>query len=162
MDAIIISSPNVVGHKHSMISQFQLWQRMGFVTLYNLLQVGNSAWRQYLTVVLHFTTCQLNLMLITAFVLLYLGILSYKYWFITWSWRKVYIVTTILGGIFSVLQVLLIRGITFGLSNFWFALGDDAFAEFIQGIQFLVSPHLLLYSFIRVRVSTTLQPTILT
>lgn len=117
-----------------------VWQPMGFVYLYNLLQVGNSAWREYLTVVLHFTTCQLNLILITAFVLLYLGVLSYKYWFITWSWRKVYIVTTLLGAIFSFLQVLLIRGITFGLSNFWFALGDDAFAEFIQGIQFLVSP----------------------
>jgi hypothetical protein len=116
-----------------------VWQPMGFVYLYNLLQVGNSAWREYLTVVLHFTTCQLNLILITAFVLLYLGVLSYKYWFITWSWRKVYIVTTVLGAIFSFLQVLLIRGITFGLSNFWFALGDDAFAEFIQGIQFLVS-----------------------
>ena len=72
-----------------------------------------------------------------AYVLLYLGILAYKYWFITWSWRKVYIVTTILNGFFSILQVLLIYGITLGLSNFWFALGDDAFAEFILGIQFL-------------------------
>ena len=26
---------------------------------------------------------------------------------------------------------------TFGISNFWFALGDDAFQEFIMGIQFL-------------------------
>jgi hypothetical protein len=40
----------------------------------------------------------------------------------------VYISTTILGGIFSFLQVLLILGITFGLSDFLFALGDDAFA----------------------------------
>jgi hypothetical protein len=77
------------------------------------------------------------MILIMSFVLLYLGILAYKYWFITWSWRKVYIVTTFLNGFFSVLQVLLIYGITFGLSNFWFALGDDAFSEFIEGIQFL-------------------------
>jgi len=33
--------------------------------------------------------------------------------------------------------VLLIYGITFGLSPFLFALGDDAFAEFIGGVQFL-------------------------
>jgi hypothetical protein len=32
---------------------------------------------------------------------------------------------------------LFIKGITFGLSPFWFTLGDDAFAEFISGIQFL-------------------------
>ena len=42
-----------------------------------------------------------------------------------------------LNGIFSALQILLIKGITFGLSPFLFALGDDAFADFIGGIQFL-------------------------
>ncbi|GKY92020.1 hypothetical protein MPSEU_000173600 [Mayamaea pseudoterrestris] len=114
-----------------------VWQPMGFVYLYNVMQVGNAAWREYLVTVLHFTSCQLNLMLIAAYVLLYFGIVSYKQWFITWSWRKVYIVTTFLNGLFSALQVLLIKGITFGLSNFWFALGDDAFSEFIAGIQFL-------------------------
>jgi hypothetical protein len=35
------------------------------------------------------------------------------------------------------LQVLLIYEMTFGIPPFWFALGDDAFAEFITGIQFL-------------------------
>lgn len=40
----------------------------------------------------------------------------------------VYIITTLLNGVFSFLQVLLILGITFGLSDFLFALGDDAFA----------------------------------
>merc|ERR1712071_458552 len=46
-------------------------------------------------------------------------------------------VTTALNGFFSALQVLLIQGITFGLDPFWFALGEDAFADFIGGIQFL-------------------------
>lgn len=114
-----------------------VWQPLGFVYLYNVMQVGNSAWREFLKTVLHFTSCQLNLILITAYVLLYLGIMAYKYFFIHWSWRKVYVMTTLLNGLFSVLQVLLIYGITFGLSNFWFALGDDAFAEFIMGVQFL-------------------------
>lgn len=48
-----------------------------------------------------------------------------------------YIGTTLLNGVFSILQVFLIYGITFGLNPFWFTLGDDAFAEFISGIQFL-------------------------
>jgi BT1 family len=76
-------------------------------------------------------------LLIVSFVLLYCGIIAYKQYFITWSWRKVYIGTTLLNGVFSLLQVLLIYGITFGLNPFWFTLGDDAFAEFIYGIQFL-------------------------
>lgn len=114
-----------------------VWQPMGFVYLYNVMQVGNAAWKEYLVTVHNFTSCQLNILLIISFVLLYFGILAYKYYFIQWSWRKVYITTTILNGIFSSLQILLIYGITFGLSPFLFTLGDDAFAEFIAGIQFL-------------------------
>jgi hypothetical protein len=113
------------------------WQPMAFVYIYNVMQVGNAAWREFLVSTLHFTTCQLNMILIVTLVLLYLGIICYKYFFITWSWRNVYIVTTLMNGFFSLLQILLIKGITFGLSNFFFALGDDAFAEFISGIQFL-------------------------
>jgi hypothetical protein len=107
------------------------------VYLYNLLQVGNAAWREFLKTVLGFTANQLNTILICAYVLLYLGILAYKYYFIRWSWRAVYIATTLLNGVFSFLQILLIKGITFGLSPFLFALGDDAMAELIAGIQFL-------------------------
>ena len=110
---------------------------MGFVYLYNLLQVPNAAWREFLKTSLGFTSNQLNAMLISAYVLLYLGILAYKYYFIKWSWRAVYIGTTLLNGILSALQILLIKGITFGLSPFLFALGDDAMAELIAGIQFL-------------------------
>ena len=65
--------------------------------------------------------------------------MAYKYYFIKWSWRSVYIFTTLINGFLSALQVLLIQGITFGLSPFIFALGDDVFADFISGIQFLVS-----------------------
>jgi hypothetical protein len=114
-----------------------VWQPLAFVYIYNVLQVGNSAWREFLKTTLEFTSAQLNLIYIVACVLLYLGVLCYKYYLIGWSWRMVYVVTTLLNGLFSILQVLLIVGITFGLSNFWFALGDDAFSEFIQGIQFL-------------------------
>ncbi|KAL7440585.1 hypothetical protein ACHAXM_008015 [Skeletonema potamos] len=114
-----------------------VWQPMGFVYLYNVLQVGNAAWKQFLKTVLNFTSNQLNSLLIVAYVLLWLGIMAYKKFFITWSWRSVYVSTTLLNGVFSALQILLIKGITFGLSPFLFALGDDAFADFIGGIQFL-------------------------
>jgi len=114
-----------------------VWQPMSFVYLYNILQIGNAAWREYLKSVLHFTSVELNSLLIAAYILLYLGIIAYKYFFITWSWRSIYVVTTLLNGILSIGQIMLIKGFTFGLSNFWFALGDDAMADFIAGIQFL-------------------------
>ena len=112
---------------------------MAFVYVYNSLQISNAAWKEFLRSVLHFTDAQLNTLLILAYVLLYLGVISYKYYFIRWSWRSIYIMTTALNGVFSSLQVLLIKGITFGLSPFAFALGDDIFADFLEGIQFLVS-----------------------
>ncbi len=65
--------------------------------------------------------------------------MAYKYYFIKFSWRTIYIATTLLNGFLSLLQILLIQGITFGLSPFVFALGDDIFADFIAGVQFLVS-----------------------
>jgi hypothetical protein len=114
-----------------------VWQPLAFVYLYNVLQVPNAAWREFLKTTLDFTSDQLNVIYIVACVLLYLGVLCYKYYLIDWSWRMVYVVTTLLNGFFSILQVLLIVGFTFGLSPFLFALGDDAFAEFISGIQFL-------------------------
>jgi hypothetical protein len=114
-----------------------VWQPMAFVYLYNVLQVGNAAWKQFLKTVLAFTSDQLNSLLIVTYVLLWLGIMAYKRYFIHWSWRTVYVFTTLLNGLFSSLQILLIKGRTFGLSPFLFALGDDAMADFIAGIQFL-------------------------
>ncbi len=116
-----------------------VWQPMAFVYIYNILQIGNAAWREFLRSILQFTYAQLNTLLIVANVLLYVGVIAYKYCFITWSWRSIYIITTALNGLFSSFQVLLIKGITFGLSPFVFALGDDLFADFLGGIQFLVS-----------------------
>uniref|UniRef100_A0A7S1YSF3 Uncharacterized protein n=1 Tax=Ditylum brightwellii TaxID=49249 RepID=A0A7S1YSF3_9STRA len=114
-----------------------VWQPMIFVYIYNLLQVGNAAWREYLKSVLHFTSTQLNALLIMAYILLYLGVITYKYFLLTWSWRTVYVLVILLNGVFSALQLCLITGYTFGLSPFVFALGDDAFGDFLEGIQFL-------------------------
>lgn len=114
-----------------------VWQPLGFVYIYNVLQVGNGAWKEFMRTTLGFSANQLNALYIASCVLLYLGILAYKYYLIHYSWRMVYIGTTALNGFFSVLQILLITGMTFGISAFWFALGDDAFLDFIAGIQFL-------------------------
>lgn len=135
--APVASTREQCGEIWNTVCSRAVWQPLGFVYLYNVLQVGNAAWREFLRTTLGFTSGQLNAILVVAGVLIYSGILTYKYCLIHYSWRFVYIVTTLLNGLFSVLQVLLIMGITFGLSDFWFALGDDAFAEFIQGVQFL-------------------------
>lgn len=122
-----------------------VWQPMGFVYLYNILQVGNAAWKEYLRSVLGFTASQLNILLIMAYILLYLGVLTYKHYFIKCSWRTIYIFTTLLNGLFSALQLLLIEGTIFGLSPFLFALGDDVISDFIGGVQFLPTTLMVSY-----------------
>jgi hypothetical protein len=122
-----------------------VWQPLAFVYIYNVLQVSNSAWNQYLKTTLDFTTTQINLIYIASSVLLYLGIITYKHFMIDWSWRFVYVVCTLLNGFFSAMQILLILDITFGLSPFLFALGDDAFSDFLAGIQFLPTTIMVRY-----------------
>jgi hypothetical protein len=116
-----------------------VWQPLGFLFLYNLLQVQNSAWRQYLSTVLHFTAQELNALLVASYSFLFVGTIAYKFYFLQSSWRRLYQFCIMINGLLTMMQLLLIRQKTFGLSNFWFALGDDAAQEFISGVQFLVS-----------------------
>ena len=115
-----------------------VWQPMAFIYLFNLLHVRNVAWRQYLKTVLGFRDAELNTMLVASYVCLFLGTIVYKLFFLTSSWRRIYQVCILFNAVLTALQLLLIQGKTLGISNFWFALGDDAASEFISGIQFLV------------------------
>ena len=114
-----------------------VWQPIGFVYLYNILQIPNAAWRQYLKSVLFFTSNQLNILLTVSYFLLYLGTVAYQSFFLKTSWRRIYYFGFILNAIASCGQLALIRGYTFGIHPFFFALGDDAIMEFIVGIQML-------------------------
>lgn len=116
-----------------------VWQPMGFVYMYNVLQVSNAAWNQFLFSGLGFSTFELNTFLIEAYALVFLGIMVYKHYLVNVSWRTIYIYTTFLNTIFSSFQFVLIFRLNreLGISDYLFALGDDVFAEFIQGIQFL-------------------------
>jgi len=123
----------------STVSNRAVWQPMSFVYIFNVLQVSNAAWNQFLVTVKGFTSLQLNSFLIPAYIMLFLGIAAYKAYMIHWSWRFVYIITTVIGGFFSFLQFVLIFGWNeaLGIGDYVFALGDDVFLEFILGVQFL-------------------------
>ena len=110
---------------------------MAFVYIYNFLQITNGAWNQYLRTVLQFTSTDLNMINVASSVLLYVGVVVYKTYMLAWSWRSVYFISTLLNLFFSALQLSLIANITFGISPFFFALGDTALQTFIDGITFL-------------------------
>lgn len=129
------------------VSSRSVWQPMGFIYIYNLLQIGNSAWTQFLYTALKFTPAMINSLMVVSYVLLYAGIMVYKHMMLGWSWRLIYVLTTLLNSIFSLLQLALLFGWNrrLGISDYLFALGDDAIAEFIGGIQFLPSTIMMVH-----------------
>lgn len=115
-----------------------VWQPIGFLYLFNVFQIKNAAWKQFLVTCYHFTSSQLNSLLVISYFLLYVGTMTYKYCLLHTNWRRIYQITIILNCIFSLGQLLLITNhIPFHMNPFWFALGDDSVSEFLTGIQFI-------------------------
>jgi len=114
-----------------------VWQPMMFIFTYGLLIVSNAAWREFLKSGLGFTADQLNALLFVGGALSVLGVAVYKFILIRWSWRTIFIIGIIFNGVFSLLQILLIRGQTFGLDPFLFSLGDEGVMDFLLGTQLI-------------------------
>jgi len=121
------------------VSNRSVFQPMGFVYIFNALQIGNAAWKQYLYTVLKFSAAELNWILVVSECLLFAGVVCYKQYMRTWSWRLVYVLCIVLNAIFSTLQLMLIQGTnrSMGIPDLAFALGDEAMMEFVLGVQFL-------------------------
>lgn len=72
---------------------------------------------------------------------IFLGFLAYKKYFFETSWRKIYIYTTGIAALFSVLQLTLIYrwNRIVGIPDVLFALGDSGVFYFVQAIQSMPS-----------------------
>ena len=68
-----------------------------------------------------------------------MGLVLYKRYFFHTSWRLIYVFTTLVVSLFSLVQFALIfrLNVKWGISDIAFAVGDDALQEMVQGIQFL-------------------------
>jgi len=88
---------------------------------------------------LHFTDWKLGVIGIVSSVFSYLGIATYRYCLFKTSWRNIYIFTTLLILVFSILQLCLIFRLNqrIGVSDVVFSLGDNAMAHFVGAVQFL-------------------------
>jgi len=116
-----------------------VFQPMAFIFIYNLFQVPNVSWNSFLQLTLGFTPVMLGALSFGGRLMTFVGILIYKRYFLRSSWRAVYVFSTVLLALLSVLQLLLIFQINtyLGISNFLFSLGDDVMSAFITGMQFL-------------------------
>lgn len=108
-----------------------------FIYIYGIFQIPNAAWTNFLILGLGFSDFEIGMLTVASAVLFWLGMVAYKMLFFDTSWRYIYIYTTILVAIFSLLQIILILrlNVAAGIPDFAFALGDTAIATFVMAIQ---------------------------
>jgi MFS family permease len=108
-----------------------VWRPMAFIYTYNVFQVSNGAWTNYLVEGLDFSDFDLGLLTIAGALMTWVGLIAYREYFFRTGWQKIYIFTTILGVFFSFLQILLIYQVNqlLGIPNLVFALGDTTFGK---------------------------------
>lgn len=133
----------------------QIWQTvqrpcvytpLAFVYVYNILQVPNVAWQSFLQLGLEFPPFVLGITVTIGSGMTFVGILCFKFYFFDSSWRAIYIGSTVMTSLFSIMQMMLIFQINtkyLHISNYFFSVGDDVLQQFISGIQFL--PVCILY-----------------
>ena len=125
-----------------------VWTPITFIFTYNLMQIPNSAWTNFLVVGLDFTDFELGVITIAQAVLFWVGMIVYKKWFFTTSWRWIYIYTGAIGALFSLGQIVLVKqwNTQIGIPDLWFALGDSAISTLVAAIQYM--PMCILFSMI--------------
>ena len=115
-----------------------IWKPMIFIFLYSCFQIPNMAMKNFLVKGLKFSDFYLGLIGIASATFGWLGLIVYKEYFFNTSWRKIYIGTTLIGLIFSLLQLVLILryNIALGIPDIIFAVGDDAVAVLVDKVPF--------------------------
>jgi MFS family permease len=118
-----------------------VYQTAGYIYFYGIFQIPNGGFSVFLIHGLKFTDFQFGMLSVAGFSLGWIGFIAYRHFFFDTSFRRIFIYTTILGAVFSTLQIILILqlNVTVGIPNFYFALGDSAIVAVIMGIQYIPS-----------------------
>jgi len=116
-----------------------VWQPMLYIYFYNVMQIPNAAWNSFLVKGLNFSAFEMGMLNLVGAIMTFAGLIVFKKLLFNTSWRYIYVITTLLGLLFSVLQLLLVYRVNLkiGLDDFAFSSGDNVFAAFVGGIQFM-------------------------
>ena len=99
-----------------------LWEPMSFVFLYNILQIPNAAFGNFLLLGLEFSPLYMGILNITSTVVTLVAMIIYQKFFFNLGIRQVFIWSTVAGIFISALQVVLILRL-----NLQIGLPDIAF-----------------------------------
>ncbi|TYZ67963.1 hypothetical protein PybrP1_011871 [[Pythium] brassicae (nom. inval.)] len=125
-----------------MLQRRATWQPVSFLVFFNAFLLHNSAWGNYLKVAFHFDAFQYGALSAIGASVTFVAILLYRQCVmksVENSWQWLYFITGIVVALFSLLNVLLVLGVTdaLGIAPFWFAVGDVAVVAFAKGFQYL-------------------------
>lgn len=138
------AAPTLMEQFESIWTTLQLravWLPISFIYTYGVFQIPNAAWTNFLILGLDFSDFEIGMLTVASAILYWLGMIAYKAIFFDSSWRMIYIYTTILNLIFSLLQIVLILrlNVPAGIPDFAFALGDSSITTFSMAIQSMPS-----------------------
>ena len=119
------------------LSNDGVWVPLMYLYFYNFCYVSNPAWTNFLFIGLDFSNFGYGMMSFVGAVIGVVGLWAYEKYFFKSEWRKLYLWVTVLFTGFSFLQICLVTGDTFGLSDYVFAMGDTALQNFVQNIVFM-------------------------
>lgn len=122
-----------------------VWKPMVFIYVYDVMQVPNSAWSNFLVWGLKFNNKDLGYLTIASSVIGGLGYVIYRTFLFAVSWRKVYIVSTMVAFIFTIMQVALVLrlNVLWGIPDVVFAVGDQILLVLSDSIH--VMPHIIMF-----------------
>ena len=113
-----------------------VWHPMIFIYTFNVLQIPNGAWNNFLVYSKGFDDEELGYLTITAAVVGMIAYWSFKQIFFDSNWRYIYLGTSLISFFFSSLQIILILGLNkkMGLPDLAFAIGDEAIIALMEGL----------------------------
>ena len=126
----------------TMLTSRAVWQPLSFLVFFNTCNTYNAAWGNYLQVAYHFNAFQYGSMTAIGSSVTVAGIWMYRKYFLRGNhWRSVYICTSIVIIMFAMFNIALVFRLNewFGISPYWFAVGDSAVQSFALGIQYTPS-----------------------
>lgn len=136
-----------------MVQLRSVYKPMAFIAVYNFcIGISNPAWDNFLLLGLGFTNWKMGIITIVGSIFAWFGVQLYRCFLCNYSWRMIYVVTTLLVVSFSVLQILLIFQVNhrLGISDLAFSIGDDSITYVAKEDFFLsvVTPHLTIPSLV--------------
>ena len=125
------------GEMWTFVAMDGVWIPMMYLYFYNFCYISNPAWYNFMYLGLNFTDFEVGVLFTIGSLLSCLGLWAYEKCFFQSRWRFLYLWTTFVSAVFSMMQVCLVVGKTFGMPNLLFATGDLSMQQFVQTITFM-------------------------